>query len=117
MWKWGAIGLLVVCSCFVYWSALPSPSYDPVLPMLHYGMAQSDVEAKLRSTGVPFVKADNAVVAGKLTWLNLIREERQLVLSFQSGKLALVYEDRMRLYDDIGSKDVKIGKGGGDNGK
>jgi len=79
--------------------------------MLHLGMDRSDVEAKLRSAGVPFATEGSAIYAGKLTWLNLIREERQLVLYFEYGKLTLVYEDRVRLYDDIGSTDVEIGKG------
>lgn len=109
--KWGAVVLLIVCSCTAFYFALPSPSYKSVLPMLHIGMAQSDVEAKLRSAGVPFATEGSAIYAGKLTWLNLIREERQLVLYFENEKLTIAYEDRVRLYDDIGSTDVEIGKG------
>lgn len=95
--------------------SFPRGDYKSALSDLHKGMTVDQTKGVLERHRLPYQleRTDQGytLVVGTISPMNLLREERQLVLVFhKSEKLMTAYEDRIRVYDDFGSVDVELGQ-------
>lgn len=102
------VGVLVMVAVVLF---KPRPTYHELIPVLALGQSETEVKSLVTELGLPFSVIDEGLYVGGVSPLNLFRKEHQLVLIFdETGRLSLVYEDIMYRYDDIGSRDVKVGR-------
>lgn len=110
IWLLGS-ALALMTLTFLAVVSLRSPHYSALIPFLRLGQSRAEIKAQIQRLRLDCEDDPDGMYVGKVTPLNLFQKEHRLVLCFdKADTLTQAYEDIMFRYDDVGSRDVKIGR-------